>query len=174
MSQQSIPVLVISGSMGAGKTTVLYEASDILAEVGVPHAAIDLDALSVMFPLQGPHGEHIAFANLAVVWPIYARAGATRLLIAWVIEERSDLAPIHGAVPNAEPTVCRLTAPLATMQDRLRVREPGMFQQQALARTEELDGVLKRNQPDDFVVDNGPGRPVGDVAREVLATAGWL
>ena len=33
MSQQTIPVLVTSGSMGSGKTTVLYEASDILAEV---------------------------------------------------------------------------------------------------------------------------------------------
>ena len=39
MSQQTIPVLVISGSMGAGKTTVLSEASDILAEASVPHAA---------------------------------------------------------------------------------------------------------------------------------------
>ena len=106
MSQQTIPVLVISGSMGAGKTTVLYEASDILAEVGVSHAAIDLDALSVMFPSQGPHGEHIAFANLAAIWPIYARAGADRLLIAWVIEERSELAPIHGAVPRTLSRPC--------------------------------------------------------------------
>ncbi len=30
-------VLVISGSMGSGKTTVLGEASDILTEAGIPH-----------------------------------------------------------------------------------------------------------------------------------------
>src|SRR5690349_23304571 len=40
-------VLVISGSMGAGKTTVLGEASDLLAASGIEHAAIDLDTLSI-------------------------------------------------------------------------------------------------------------------------------
>jgi predicted ATP-binding protein involved in virulence len=38
-------LLIITGTMGAGKTTVLGEASDILALRGIVHAAIDLDAL---------------------------------------------------------------------------------------------------------------------------------
>ena len=42
-----IKVLVISGSMGSGKTTVLAEASDLLAAADIPHAAIDLDALAL-------------------------------------------------------------------------------------------------------------------------------
>jgi hypothetical protein len=40
-------LLIISGTMGAGKTSVLGEASDILALQGIPHAAIDWDALGV-------------------------------------------------------------------------------------------------------------------------------
>ena len=71
-----VPLLVISGSMGAGKTTVLYEASDLLPEVGIAHAAIDLDCLAVLHPQRNPHGQRLAFANLAVVWPNYAAAGA--------------------------------------------------------------------------------------------------
>ena len=40
-------LLIITGTMGAGKTTVLCEASDILALRQIPHAAIDLDALGL-------------------------------------------------------------------------------------------------------------------------------
>jgi hypothetical protein len=41
------------GTMGAGKTAVLGEASDILAKRHIVHAAIDLDALVLLiFRLQ--------------------------------------------------------------------------------------------------------------------------
>jgi hypothetical protein len=36
---------LIAGSMGTGKTTTMAEASDLLAERGIPQAAIDVDAL---------------------------------------------------------------------------------------------------------------------------------
>jgi adenylate kinase len=38
-----VVLLVITGTMGAGKSTVLAEASDILAMLKIPHAKIDLD-----------------------------------------------------------------------------------------------------------------------------------
>ena len=38
-------LLIVTGTMGAGKSTVLGEASDILAGRGLVHAAIDVDAL---------------------------------------------------------------------------------------------------------------------------------
>jgi hypothetical protein len=38
-------LLVITGTMGAGKTSVLAEASDILTMRHITHAAVDLDAL---------------------------------------------------------------------------------------------------------------------------------
>lgn len=169
-----MPLLVISGSLGAGKSTVLSEASDLLAEAGISHAAIDLDALAVMHPRADPHDERLAFANLAAVWPNYAAGGAARLLIARVVEDRADLDSYRAAVPGAEPVVCRLTAPLAVMRERLRLREPGMFLEAALSRAEELEAILDRTRVEDFAVDNGPGRHITEVAREVLTRAGWL
>ncbi len=174
MAPAPVPLLIISGSLGAGKTTVLNEASDLLAQAGIPHAAIDLDTLAVMHPRHDPHGERLAFANLAAVWPNYAAAGAERLIIARVVEDRAELDRYREAVPGAQPVVCRLTAPVAVMHERLRVREPGMFQEQALVRAAELDGILARSRVEDFSVDNGPGRPVTEVAREGLSRAGWL
>ena len=169
-----VPLLVISGSMGAGKTTVMSEASDLLEEADVAHAAIDLDWLSVLYPEQERFNHGIMFANLAGVWANYADAGAERLLVARVVEERSELEQYRRAVPGADIVVCRLTAPVQTMQERLLPREPGMIQEHALARAEELDGILERSKAEDFTVDNGPGRSITQVAREVLAHAGWL
>ena len=40
-------LLIITGSMGSGKTSVLGEASDLLAGRHVIHAAIDLDILGL-------------------------------------------------------------------------------------------------------------------------------
>ena len=57
----TVPLLIISGSMGAGKTTVLSEASDLLAQADIPHAAIDLDWLAVMHPQPQRYGERLAF-----------------------------------------------------------------------------------------------------------------
>ena len=174
MMPASVTLLVISGSMGTGKTTVLSEASDLLSESGIAHAAIDLDWLAVMHPQSDPYGQSLAFANLAAAWPAYAAAGAERLIVARVVEDRADLDHYRAAVPGAQPIVCRLTAPLSLMHQRLRIREPGMFLDKALKRAAELADILHRAGVEDFVVDNGPGRSVSAVAREVLSLAGWL
>jgi len=167
-----VPLLIISGSMGAGKTTVLSEVSDLLAEEHLPHGAIDLDWLGVMYPSQGEHGGRLLFASLAAIWPCYKSAG--RLVVARVVEDRSELKHYEEAVPGAEVVVCRLTASTVTMRDRLRVREPGLFQLKALARSTELDSILKKSRAEDFVVNNDAGRSITEVAREVLMGAGWL
>jgi len=171
---EGVPVLIISGSMGAGKTTVLSEASDLLVESGIPHGAIDLDWLGVMHPPQGAHGERLVFANLAAVWPHYRSAGARRLLVACAVEDRAELQHYRRAIPGAEIVVCRLTASGVALQDRLRVREPGLFQPKALARSAELDSILRKAGVENFVVDNDVGRQVTEVAREVLTGADWL
>ena len=169
-----VPLLVISGSMGTGKTKVLYEASDLLSEAGIAHAAIDLDGLAVMHPQRAPHGQRLAFANLAAVWPNYAAAEAERLIVAIVVEDRADLDHYRAAVPGTQPIVCRLTAPLSLMHERLRIRELGMFLDLALVRAAEVGDILDGAGVEDFVVDNGIGRPVGAVARAVLSLASWL
>ena len=174
MAPAAVPLLIISGSMGTGKTTVLWEASDLLAEAGTPHAAIDLDWLGQMHPQRSPHSQRLVFTNLAAVWPNYLAAGAERLIVARVAEDRAELAHYQAAVPGAQPIVCRLTAPIALMHERLRIREPGMNLERAFERGTQLTYILERAGAEDFVVDNGPGRSIGDVAREVLSRAGWL
>ena len=94
-------VIVISGSMGSGKTTVMAEASDLLAAHGTIHAAIDLDGLGVGHVPEGAWPD-LAYRNLAAVWENYARAGVTRLLLAEAVESAAELDRIERAIPGAE------------------------------------------------------------------------
>jgi hypothetical protein len=59
------------------------------------------------------------------------------------------------------------------MQQRIRLREPGMLQEQFVARVAELEASLDAGCVEDFSVEND-GRSVTAVAREVLVRAGWL
>ena len=170
-----VSVLLISGSMGAGKTTVMGEISDLLMEANVSHATLDFDCLSQVHPhaSDDPHGSRFAFRNLASVWPNYRDAGVKRLVIARVVETRAELACYRDAIPGAEIVLCRLTAPTRTMHERLALREPGIYLPRFRARSTELDQILADADVEDFSVDNGPDRNITDVARAVLRRANW-
>jgi hypothetical protein len=171
----TVPVLIISGSLGSGKTTVLGEASDLLIERQVRHAAIDLDGLAIAWPPvhDAPYNHWIMLQNLSSVWANYAREGVDRLLSASVVESREELAGYERAIPGAQIQVARLVASPETMLARLRIREPGAIQATMLARAPVLAELLEREAPDDFVVNN-EDREVGAVAQELLVKAGWI
>ncbi len=61
-SSPSPSALLITGSVGAGKTSVAELVGELLAEADVPHAVIDLDWLSNTWP--SPPGDRF---NLAMV-----------------------------------------------------------------------------------------------------------
>jgi hypothetical protein len=89
-------VLIISGTMGTGKTTALYEASDILTRLGIAHAAIDLDALGVVFsPDKHRISDDLMIENLASMWGNFARRGISKVLIARAVDRQSELDQIH-------------------------------------------------------------------------------
>ena len=62
--------------MGAGKTTVMGELSDLLAARGLRHVAIDLDAISLQ-QVPEPLSSEIQFGSLAALWPGTASARAS-------------------------------------------------------------------------------------------------
>jgi hypothetical protein len=166
-------VIVISGSMGAGKTTVMGEASDLLTANGIVHAAIDADALGIVHG-PGAASTDIVYRNLEAVWRNFAAAGVDRLLLADVVEHRGEVERIRACLPSAEIAICRLTAGIETMRQRIRLREPGMLQEKFVARVAELNAVLDEAQVEDFSLENDGRRSVTDIARELLVRGGWL
>ena len=116
--------------MGCGKTTVLGEASDVLATHHIAHACIDLDAIGAVLIAEDLAADLVQ-RNLAGIYANFISAGVSHVLLAEAVEIRRDLDNLRGAMPEAEIVVCRLIAGLATMKGRLRVREPGMISSEA-------------------------------------------
>jgi hypothetical protein len=168
-----VPVLIVSGTIGVGKSAVASEMSEILCDRQVPHAYVDLDSLSWSWPPVGQFNNVLAFKNLAAVWANYREVGCERLIVSYVVECLDELDCYRQAVPGASITVCRLVASQATRESRIRQREIGAGLEWHLNRTVELEEILQKAALEDFQVEND-GRPIHDVALEVLEKAGWL
>jgi hypothetical protein len=98
--------------MGAGKTSVLAEASDLLALRRIPHAAIDVDALGIGFLPSGATTDEVMYSNLQSVCGNYAAAGVQRFLLARALEDGQQLETCREAVLATDTLVCRLTVAL--------------------------------------------------------------
>lgn len=172
---ETVPVLIVTGPVGAGKTSVASEISEILEEARVPHALVDIDALRGCYPrtTDDPYQVRLAMRNLAAVWRNFREEGAARLVAADVIESRDELEGYRQAVPGAQILVARLRAGPETLRERIAQREIGSGLDRHLRRAVELARQMERDRVEDFAVQTD-GKPVGEVAREVLVRSGWL
>lgn len=171
----SVPVLVVTGPVGVGKTTVVSALSERLGQLGAPHAAVDLDALRWCYPAPAHDPFHMALGlrNLAAVWSNYCAAGAERLVLADVVESRAAVAEYQAAVPGAVVQVVRLAAALPAILERLAGRESGDSLLWHQRRAAELLGIMEQNQVEDLLVHTD-GKAPAEIAEEALARAGWL
>jgi hypothetical protein len=166
-------LLIITGTMGAGKTTVLGEASDILALRHIAHAAIDLDALGLAHLPSAASNDGVMYRNLQSVCENYSSLGVRRLLLARALEDRAELELCRGIISATNTVVCRLTASIEAMQQRVKMRESGVSEGEYVARVAKLNVILDRARLEDFTVSS-ESRSLTEVAHEMLVKAGWI
>jgi adenylylsulfate kinase len=166
-------LLIITGSMGAGKTTVLGEASDILARHRMIHGAIDLDAFGTGYLPVLADNERSMYRNLRSIYENYAALDVRRLLLARAIDNRTELQLLSDIVSAQKTIVCRLVASIQTMEERVRTRDSGILQPYYVARVAELNGLLDRARLEDFSVE-AENRSITDIAEEMLTKAAWI
>jgi len=166
-------LLIITGTMGAGKTAVLGEASDILAQRQIVHAAIDLDALGLAHLPSAARSDGVMYDNLRSICRNYAALGVQRFLLARAIEDDAQLRLCRDIILAANTAVCRLTASIDAMKRRVQMRDLGISQREFVARVAKLNVILDRAQLEDFAVTN-EDRSLTEVAIEVLVQAGWI
>lgn len=166
--------LLITGTVGAGKTSVADAVGELLTDTGVPHAVIDMDALRRAWP--PPPGDRfntaVLLRNLRSVASNYLDAGATWIVLAGVVEDadgRDRCAEVVG-VPLA---VCRLRVELSVVRQRLGRRHAGEPEAMRwhLERSGELDAILDRARVEDFIVD-ATHRTVSEAALAVVEAGG--
>ena len=165
--------LLLTGTVGVGKTTTADAVGERLREQGVPHAVVDLDELCRCWPAPPADPFHTALelANLAAVAGTYRAAGAQRLVLAGVAESRDDRDRYERAL-GVPLDVVRLVGSAAVVEPRLRVRHVADPEGLAwhLRRRGELDAVLDAADVADAVVavDGLTPREVADVVLRAL------
>jgi predicted kinase len=169
-------VLLVTGTVGVGKTTIAKATCRQLAEVGDAHALVDLDQLSELWPPPegDPFNRQVTATNLQSVATNFGRAGARSLVLAGVVANQDDVRILERAV-GQRISIVRLTATAEVIQARLHVRH-GDLDPTGLAwhvaRAPVLSAVIDASDIPMAVVDNR-GQPTA-TATAVLAAVGWL
>lgn len=169
-----ISVLLLTGAVGVGKTTVSYEVRLRLAQADVRHVLIDDEfALLHPHPIDDPRGERVRTRALGALWAVYEDAGMDRLVLSRVIQSDDDLQSIRSAIPEAEVQVFWLVAPFETLAERIRSKRVATAEKWCLNRAAELLQIWDTNPIQAQVIDTH-GRSVKDIADEVVTKSGWL
>jgi len=160
-TEQVIPVIVITGTVGAGKSTVMRALSEALEARGIRHAVIDQDYLRWVYP--APEGDRFAaqlgLRNLSAIWPNLRELGLGCVLMADVAEHPSQFVQYETAMPGTTVTVVRLIVPMPLILARLEGRETGESLAWSQHRAPELHGIQERAGIGNLVVDVGQRAP---------------
>lgn len=166
-------MLLVTGPIGVGKTTVLLEMDALLIAADARHATVELEDIVRCWTAAAQKSRAgLVYQNLAALWSNFAAVGADRLLLSGLVQYRSELRLIRVAVPGAAVTVVRLQATLPVLERRIRHREAGPPEG-------ELDGAgwwaehFETQRVEDHLVET-ENRTVNDIAREVLRVARWV
>jgi energy-coupling factor transporter ATP-binding protein EcfA2 len=163
-----IPALVITGPVGAGKSTTASALSELLSQHEIRHAVIDEDYLRWVYP--HPEGDRfgmqLGLRNLAAIWPNLRETGLACIILADVVEDRAQVAEYEAAMPGTTVTVVRLDVPMPIIIRRLEGRESDTTIDWYRHRAPELQGIMERGRVEDLLIDVGD-RPPHDVAREI-------
>lgn len=172
MMSTRVQALLIGGRSGVGKTTVSYEVSELLRRHDVAHALIDGDNLDAVYP--PVDGSALAEANLAAIWRNYAALGYRRAIYVntvSVLESDMIRRALGGEVAI---TGVLLTAGDAAIRDRLGQREIGSTFEIHLERSARAAHRLEATASDTVHRVQADGRPIAEIAAEILKLAGWL
>jgi adenylylsulfate kinase len=167
--------LLVTGTVGVGKTSVAEAVGVLLAGRGVPHAVVDLDWLRRSWPSPAgdPFNLAITLRNLGAVTATFRGAGARRLVLAGVVQSRAEREE-HQAAVGVPLAVCRLRVELPVVRERLTRRHEldAAGLRWHLARAGELDDILDRAGAEDVAVD-ATAANIPEVAQAVLGAVGW-
>jgi predicted kinase len=167
--------LLLTGTVGVGKTAVAEAIGDLLRDAGVPKAVVDVDWLRAAWPPPpgDPFNRAMALRNLAAVGANYLDAGAVRLVLAGVVETPEDR-EAHAAALGVPLTVVRLVADPDVVRARLLRRhdQDDDARRWHLHRAGELHAIQEDSAVEDHRVDTS-SRTVPETAAAVLASVGW-
>lgn len=165
------------GRSGVGKTTVGWEVAAQLRAAAVSHVIIEGDYMGQVHP--GPEGDpdasQLVERNLAAVWANFAECGYRRLIYTNTLSVLPAMSGMFERAMGADVRIVRvlLTVSDSIARERLVGRELGSELEQGLEASTHKAGLLDKQAAADTARVVTDGRPVVDIAREVVAATGW-
>lgn len=175
MTIPKLPAVVINGTIGVGKSSLVDALSDLLSTHNLRHANLDLDSFGQLYPpldSADPFSLDLTFKNLVAVVPNFIDVGARYFIIGATLERREQLEELRALLPDLDMKVCLLTASPATVAERIRQRELGGLLEDFLRRTDDLAAQIAAEQMEDFVVENEGS--IAQAAETLAQKLGWL
>jgi adenylylsulfate kinase-like enzyme len=167
-------VLLLTGTVATGKTTIAAEIGEIFPEGARPIVIVDLDQLGWAFIPDAPSDRILKLRtdNLAAIWPNLHSAGFPHVVISGAISTLEELQLIRAAVGRSVLTVVRLVTPPPLLEARLRGRDDGRLLDDHLVVMPTVERSLDQSKLEDFRVINDERSP-REVATMVLELIGW-
>ena len=165
----SIDLLILHGSPGAGKSSVAKAIAKRLRSMQVKHAVIELDDLAQIYPLTLTN---IMYRNLATIWPNYVDMGNIKIIIPTYLQ-LGELELVKNAAPANKVTVCEITSPFEELQSRITKREADESRRRHIL--EYLNNYSDNSTEDrfiDFKISNS-NRDVEETATEIINKLNW-
>jgi adenylylsulfate kinase len=171
----SVHTILLTGTVGVGKSTVLVEIGDLLESRDDPYGLVDADWLAWIRPAaaSGLAVDQILAENLGHVCATFRRAGVRRLVVARAIGSVADVDAIHAAlgVPTRMVRI-HLTADPDVIAGRLAARDQGERLDEHLAEVHRFSDPVAHPEIGFVAVATDALAPAS-VARAVLTAAGW-
>jgi broad-specificity NMP kinase len=160
-----IRAIVLTGSPGSGKSSVLHALAGLLDNDQVPHAALESEQLAWGYPWLP---EEQAYAVLAEVCRVQRGLGRRLFLVAATTETDEHIAGLLAAIAPDHHTVVCLEATPATAARRVHEREPADWhgRDELVEAARRLATRVPSLQGIDLHVST-EGRAPRDVAREI-------
>ena len=163
-------VLVLNGSPGSGKTTLANAIAEKLRETDIPHAVIDVDELTRVYP---EAGNSLGWRNLRAMWRNYFSPANPKVIIPVCIDNQRDLEELQDATPCGKFTICELVADEIVLKERVTRREPNEYWQSKLRGL--VENYIRKDSTakfGDFQVRTDD-RSVDETVKHILNRLGW-
>lgn len=166
--------VLLTGSVGVGKTTLAVEMSKVLGDNGARVVVIDLDWLGWLdgFEIASPELSELICDNVRAVWNNFKRREPTHVILCRFVHRREEVERLRASVPDVEVVVARVVASGDTIQKRLGGRDVGAELEEHLTEATRMTKLLDEANLTNLQVVNDD-RDIREVALQALRSLTW-